>query len=64
MDTVMGRYILLTSLCIQWEACGVGVPIIYKVSNMGTKENDVGIALKLCVAIVLKSKQQFHRRLK
>lgn len=56
MDAVIERCILLTSLCIPWEVCGVVVPITHKVSNIGTKENNADIALKLCVAIILKLK--------
>lgn len=56
MDVSVGRYILLTPLCVQWETCGIAVSITYKVSNMGTKGHDMGINLKLCVAIILKSK--------
>lgn len=56
MDASVGRYILLTPLCVQWETCDITVSITHKVSNMGTKGNDTGIALKLCVAVILKSK--------
>lgn len=56
MDASVGRYILLTPLCAQWETCGITVSITHNVSNMGTKGNDMGFALKLCVAVILKSK--------
>lgn len=52
----IGRYTLLTPLCVQWETCGITVSITYRVSTMGTKGSDMGIALKLRVAIILKSK--------
>lgn len=47
---------ILTPLCAQWEICDFTVSITHKVSNMGTKGNDMGFALKLCVAVILKSK--------
>ena len=56
IDASIVRYTLLTPFCVQWETCGITVSITYRVSTMGTKGSDMGIALKLCVAIILKSK--------